>query len=240
MPGGRLTLEDRQRIAAWLREGIRCAEIARRLGRPRSTINREVARNGGPDDYRADQANKATLRRARRRAPAPGPGAPQDPDEYGRDAATVGEFTERFTALMVRTGLPPMPSRVLACLFTSDGGAFTAAELVQRLRVSPASISKAIAYLEQLELVRRERDTQGRRERYLIDDDVWYRAWSASTKSITMWADTAKHGADILGTATPAGARLRNTGQFFQLLAEDMTRAAEHRRRTFPEIIRQQ
>jgi DNA-binding transcriptional ArsR family regulator len=232
MPGGRLTLEDRRRIATWLREGFRCAEIARRLGRPRSTINREVERNGGPGAYQADRAHDATVRRARRRPPGPTTEAHQETDEYGRDPATVGEFTAQFTALMIRTGLLPMPAKVFACLFTSDAGAFTSADLVQRLQVSPASVSKAIAYLEKLQLVRRERDPTTRRERYLIDDDVWYQAWSASTRSITLWAGTAEHGADILGPATPAGARLRDTSQFFRLLAKDMTRAAEHRRQT--------
>jgi predicted transcriptional regulator len=233
MPGGRLTLDERRRIATWLGEGLRCAEIARQLARPRSTILREVARNGGPGAYRADRAHEATARRARRRIPGPAPLTPPDADSYGRDLETARGFAEEFTAMMVQTGLPPMPARVLACLFTSDTGCFTAAELVHRLRVSPASISKAIAYLEKLELVRRERDTGHRRERYLVDDDVWYRAWTASTRSITMWAETAQHGADLLGTTTPAGARLRRTSQFFRLLAGDMATAAEHRRQTF-------
>nr|WP_308250225.1 MarR family transcriptional regulator [Sphaerisporangium fuscum] len=224
-------MEDRQRIAGWLGEGLGYAVIARRLARPTSTISREVARNGGPEAYQAERAHEAAARRARRRAPtaaAPTPAA----DGYGRDVHAVCDFEEQFTAMMVRTGLPPMAARVLACLFTADSGDSTAAELVQRLAVSPASVSKAIAYLEKLELVTRKRDPERRRERYLIDDDVWYRAWSASTRSITMWARTAERGAGVLGAATPAGARLQRTGRFFQLLAEDMARAAEHRRQT--------
>src|SRR6476659_7256896 len=50
---------------------------------------------------------------------------------------------------------------------TTDAGRLTAAELVDRLRVSPASVSAAIAVLEQQELVRRERDPRGRRDRYV-------------------------------------------------------------------------
>ena len=41
-------------------------------------------------------------------------------------------------------------------------------------RVSPAPVSTAIAYLEEQELVKRERDPRGGRERYAIDDDVCY------------------------------------------------------------------
>ncbi|MEV0780065.1 helix-turn-helix domain-containing protein, partial [Streptomyces sp. NPDC050428] len=66
MPGGRLTAEDRRDIGAGLAGGLGYAEIARRLGRPTSTVSREVARNGGADGYRADRALRATERRARR------------------------------------------------------------------------------------------------------------------------------------------------------------------------------
>ena len=71
MPGRRLTSTDRQRIAAGLAQGRDFAEIAGDLGRPTSTISREVARNAGPGRYRAELAQLATVRRARRRPPAP-------------------------------------------------------------------------------------------------------------------------------------------------------------------------
>jgi hypothetical protein len=44
---------------------------------------------------------------------------------------------------MMQSGLPKMMSRVLVALYTTDAGSLTAAELVQRLQVSPASIAKA-------------------------------------------------------------------------------------------------
>lgn len=223
MPGGRLTHEDRQHIASALAEGLAYAEIARRLGRPTSTISREVARNGGSDGYRADHAHRATARRAQRGKPASSPELPAAVGAYGRDPEAVRAFVEQFATLMAQTGLSRMAARVLTCLFTTDSGTLTAAELVQRLRVSPASVSKAIGYLEELELVRRERDPQGRRERYLVDDDVWLRAWMASARKNAIWADAVQQGVDILGTATPAGARLGDMGRFFARLSDDMT-----------------
>ncbi|SPL88720.1 unnamed protein product [[Actinomadura] parvosata subsp. kistnae] len=45
---------------------------------------------------------------------------------------------------------------MLACLFTSDTGDLTVADPTQRLRVSPASISKGVGYLELISLIRRE------------------------------------------------------------------------------------
>ncbi|MGW7535995.1 helix-turn-helix domain-containing protein [Amycolatopsis sp. NPDC054798] len=222
MPGTRLTIEDRRRIAAWLADGLGYAEIARRLARPTSTISREVGRNGGPDGYEPDGAHQATLHRAHRSSAA------REPDRTDRRQADA--FVADFAAMMIETGLPSMPARVLACLLTTDSAAVTAAELVERLEVSPASISKAIAYLEKLEIVQRERHPSTRRERYLVDDEVWYRAWEASTRSITRWADTAEHGADLLGDRTAVGTRLRRAARFYRLLAEDMTTAAQRRR----------
>lgn len=229
MPGGRLTHEDRRRIATGLTDGLGYAEIARRLGRPTSTVSREVARNGGPRGYRAEHAHHATTRRARRAAPAPYETPPTDPTTradpeaaHGRDPEAVRGFVDQFAELMVHTGLPRMAARVLASLVTADSGALTAADLTHRLRVSPASVSKAVAYLERLELLRRERHASGRREAYLIDDDVWLRTWLTSARTHAMMADTAQAGADILDPGTPAGARLDHMRQFFTSLSDDM------------------
>ncbi|MER6945585.1 MarR family transcriptional regulator [Nonomuraea sp. NPDC000554] len=227
MPGGRLTYEDRQSIAAGLAERLGYAEIARRLGRPTSTISREVARNGGPGGYRADRAHQATEGRARRRRRAPSPAPQVATGGYGRDPEAVRDLEEGLTALLVQTGVPRTTARVLTCLYTTDSGSLTAAELVQRLRVSPASISMAVGYLEEQALLRRERDPGRRRERYVIDDDVWYRAFLASAQMTVMLADAARGGADVLGAATPAGARLGDMGRFLGYLGDDMVQTAE-------------
>ena len=222
MPGGRLTDQDRRQIAAGLAEGLGFAEIARRLGRPTSTVSREVARNGGAAEYRADQARTSTWRRARRRKPAFHPAAPSG-DQHGRDPRATREFTEQFVALMVQTGLPRMAARVLAALVTTDSGTLSAAELVRLLVVSPASVSKSVAYLEGLELVRREREGPRGRERYLIDDDVWLQTWMTSARTNLMLAETAQRGVEVFDPATPAGARLDHMAQFFAQLSDDMT-----------------
>jgi Helix-turn-helix domain/MarR family len=229
MPGGRLTQQDRQQIGLGLADGLAYAEIARRLGRPTSTITREVMRNGGPTAYRADLAHRATERRARRRRrPAPrGPQAP--PRANGRDAEAVRDYQERFTTALMQSGLPKMMSRVLGCLYTTDAGSLTASELVQRLQVSPASISKAIAFLESQTLVRRERDER-RRERYVVDDELWYQAMIASARSNAQLVETARQGVGILGPGTPAAARLENIARFLDFVTESLTRAAEQAR----------
>jgi hypothetical protein len=217
MPGGRLTHEDRRRIAIWLVEGLGYAEIARRLGRPTSTISREVARNSAPGGYLADGAQQAAGQRARRRRPIQATEPPAD----GRTGESVRGFVEQFATLLVGTGLPRMPAHVFVCLLVSDSGSLTSAELVRRLRVSPASVSKAIGYLEAIELVRRTQDS-GRRERYVIDDDVWLRAFKADTGAHSEVAAAARHGIEIFGSGTPAGTRLGQMARFFAWISEQM------------------
>jgi DNA-binding transcriptional ArsR family regulator len=229
MPGGRLTQQERQQIALGLADGLAYAEIARRLDRPTSTVTREVMRNGGPTGYRADLAHRATEQRAHRRKQA----APRDPKApapaYGRDPEAVREYEETFTTLLMAQGLPKMMSRVLTCLFTTDAGSLTAAELVQRLDVSPASVSKSVAFLENQGLLRRERDER-RRERYVVDNDVWFQSMMASARASFDLAQTARQGVGILGADTPAAVRLENIARFVDFVGESIARAAEQAR----------
>jgi DNA-binding transcriptional ArsR family regulator len=229
MPGGRLTQQERQRIAQGLADGLAYAEIARRLVRPTSTITREVMRNGGPTAYRPDLAHRATERRARRRRQAAPPGPDLPPQPHGRDPEAVREYEEAFTTVMVASGLPKMMARVLVCLYTSDAGSLTASELAQRLQVSPASISKAITVLESQELVRRERDER-RRDRYVVDDDIWYQSMVASVRANAQVVETARRGVAILGPGTPAAVRLENAARFLDFVGESLARAAEQAR----------
>lgn len=225
MPGGRLTQPERQQIALGLADGLAYAEIARRLDRPTSTITREVMRNGGPTAYRADLAHRATEHRARRRKQAAPRGSGAPPQPHGRDAEAVREYEEVFTTVFMQSGLPRMTARVLVSVFLSDAGSLTASELVQRLQVSPGSVSKAVAFLENQGLVRRERDER-RRERYVVDADVWYQSMLASARSTAQLAATARQGVGVLGPDTPAAARLENVARFVDFVSESIVRAA--------------
>jgi len=229
MPGGRLTQQERQQIALGVADGLAYAEIARRLDRPTSTITREVMRNGGPTGYRADLAHRATERRTHRRRPATPRGPQASAPARGRDTEAVREYEETFTTLLMQQGLPKMMARVLTCLYTTDAGSLTASELVQHLQVSPASISKAMTFLESQGLIRRERDER-RRERYTVDNDVWYQGMIAGARSNAQLAETARQGVAILGPDTPAAARLEGIARFVDFVGESMARAAEQAR----------
>ncbi|MEU0879724.1 helix-turn-helix domain-containing protein [Lentzea sp. NPDC005914] len=221
MPGKRLDEEERQLIAQFLWDGLGYSEIGRRLQRPASTIQREVARNGGHNNYRPGAAHRAAAERAMRRMPAVDD---LDIDEeaysFDRRPGKVQEFHLRLVGVFRQTGLTLTAARILAEIFMTDKGSLTATELVLRLSVSPGTISRSTSYLEELDLVRGERD--GKRMRYFLDDDLWYRAWLSSAERNSVWAHTALDGSEIFGPDTPVGARLKDMGQFFAFVVVDM------------------
>lgn len=226
MPGARLTLQERECIAAGLAEGLGYTEIAGQLARPASTVSREVSRNGGPSRYRADRAHRATATRSRRgKTTLPPQSASTSTVESDTDDA-VGAFAAQFTDLFVYDGMPRMQARVLTCLHLTDSGSLTAAELVRRLGVSPASISTAVRALEQRDLIRRERDSP-RRDRYYIDDRTWYRTTLNLARASEEKVKAARRGAEILGATTPAGLRLSEIGRYLDYLGREMVQAVE-------------
>jgi IS30 family transposase len=80
----RLSLAEREEISVGLQLGDSMTSIAGRLGRAPSTISREVASNGGAEQYRAWRANETAYERARR---------PKTPKlACGRLAAQVAEW----------------------------------------------------------------------------------------------------------------------------------------------------
>ena len=61
-----LTLTEREEISRGIASGLYLRAIANQLERSPSTISREITRNGGLEDYRASQADKAAWDRAHR------------------------------------------------------------------------------------------------------------------------------------------------------------------------------
>lgn len=228
MPGGRLTQQERQQIALGLADGLAYAEIARRLDRPTSTITREVMRNGGPTAYRAEMAHRATERRAHRRRRTTPRGA----------GTRAGSRARRRSRTRVRRDVHDRHDGLGHAHDDGPGDGLPhphrqrqphRVELAQRLQVSPASISKAITFLDSQGMVRREQGER-RRERYIVDDDVWYQSMMASARAIAQVVEVARQGVGVLGTGTPAAARLENVARFLDFVSENTRRAAEQAR----------
>ncbi|SFR23698.1 Helix-turn-helix domain-containing protein [Lentzea waywayandensis] len=221
MPGKRLDEEERQLIAQFLWDGLGYSEIGRRLQRPASTIQREVTRNGGHNSYRPGAAHRAASERAMRRMPAVDD---LDVDEeaysFDRSPGEVQEFHLRLVGVFRQTGLSLTAARILAEIFMTDKGSLSATELVLRLSVSPATVSRSTTYLQEIDLLHSERD--GKRVRYYLGEDLWYRAWLSSAQRNSVWAHTGLEGAEIFGLGTPVGARLKDMGQFFAFVVVDM------------------
>jgi DNA-binding transcriptional regulator GbsR (MarR family) len=134
----------------------------------------------------------------------------------------VSRFIERFASVLVEGGVPRMPARVFSALLVTDSGRLTAAELAELLQVSPAAISGAVRYLAQVSLITREREPGSRKDVYLLHDDQWYEAIVRREPLLTRWERAILDGIDAVGADTPAGARLRDTADFFEFLAAEM------------------
>ncbi|PJJ70891.1 MarR family protein [Diaminobutyricimonas aerilata] len=212
MAAGRLNLEDRQAIASGLAQGRSYAQIARQIGRPTSTVSREVSRNGHRD-YDAAEAHQANRRDGRKRVSA----TPASGTGDVRDA-----FISELASTLAATGMPRMAARVFARLATSATDTMTAAALVRDLGVSPASVSKSIAYLERMELVERHVEPGSRKERYRVGDDVWTRAIRADSSGHASVADVAQQGVAFFGEDSPVGIRLAHMSRFFGNLTEQL------------------
>jgi predicted transcriptional regulator len=139
-----------------------------------------------------------------------------------RDEQAVGPFIERFASVLVEAGVPPMPARVFSALLVTDSGRLTAAELTELLGASPAAISGAVRYLEQVGMIGRQREPGSRRDVYLLRNDLWYEISLGRDQVLAHWANAARDGAEILGPQTPAGRRLADSHDFFAFLRQEL------------------
>jgi DNA-binding transcriptional regulator GbsR (MarR family) len=145
-------------------------------------------------------------------------------DETARDEGEVRAFIERFASVLAETGWQRMGARVFAALLVADTGRRTVAELSEILSASPAAISGAVRYLEQLALASRERDPGTRRDVYRVDSDMWYRVALSRDRVLGRYVTSLTSGIQAVGPSTPAGERLADTRAFFAYLAAEMPR----------------
>ncbi len=95
----RLGADERFRIEAMVGVGCSVAEVARRLGRSRSAVWREVARNGGRCGYRAETAQRTAVVRARR------PRASKLVADAGLASAVAEGLAQRWSPHAIAEGL---------------------------------------------------------------------------------------------------------------------------------------
>jgi predicted transcriptional regulator len=137
-------------------------------------------------------------------------------------SGSLPEFIERFAAVLILAGFPPMPARVFVALLVADSGRMSAAELVGLLQISPAAVSGAVRYLTGLGLVQKERVPGSRREYYRMPSNPWHQIMLARNQVLIRWSALLKEGMDLVGADTPAGRRMSGHAGFFEFLAAEM------------------
>jgi predicted transcriptional regulator len=146
--------------------------------------------------------------------------------EASREAA-IARFIERMALALTESGVPRMPSRVFCRLLVNDSGKATAAELAESLQVSPAAISGAVRYLDQVGLISRARDPGERRDHYEVRDNIWYEVYGDRDRQFQQWGEVMAEGIAAVGEGTPAGERLAKTQRFFEFLRKAMPELME-------------
>jgi len=150
----------------------------------------------------------------------------------GPDDALFG-YIERFAAVLVAAGFPPMPARVFVALLVTDSGRLSAAELAAMLRISPAAVSGAVRYLIQLGLVHKERVPGSRRDYYRMPGTMWDDLIRMRDQVMGRWTALVREGIDLVGADTPAGTRMAEQAAFLEFatkeLSQILTRWQEYR-----------
>lgn len=132
------------------------------------------------------------------------------------------QFIERFTAQLTQAGFPRTPARIFVALLTADSSSLTAAELADLLQASPASVSGGARYLTQVGLITAEGEPGSRRQHYRMSPSVWQDIVRLRDRQFTRWAGELRQGVEVLGPATPAGARMTDTIRYFEFISAEM------------------
>jgi len=140
-----------------------------------------------------------------------------------RDEAALRQYVENMARVLADWGFPRMAGRVLMHLMASDSGYLTAAELAEELEVSPAAVSGAVRYLQQIGLVKRAATPGSRRDRYGLPDDAWYLGAIAKGTLFSTIAKLSDEGAAAAGgRGTPAGDRIAMMGDFYAFIQSEL------------------
>jgi DNA-binding transcriptional regulator GbsR (MarR family) len=134
---------------------------------------------------------------------------------------------ERIGGALTQAGLARLPSRVFAALLVDDDGRMTSIELASALAVSPAGVSGAVGYLEQLGMLRRERERGSRRDVYVVDDDAWHDAMMRHDQLYGPIKASLEHALSSLGPEAPAHLRLSLTREFLVFLEDEFEALGE-------------
>ncbi|GAA0809211.1 GbsR/MarR family transcriptional regulator [Spirilliplanes yamanashiensis] len=138
------------------------------------------------------------------------------------------QVIERIGLTLSGMGMPRMAARVFAAVLVSEQGRVTSAELAATLRISPAAVSQAVQYLENVGMIARDREPGRRRDHYRLLSEHWYEQMFTSRDRMLVAIEgdlTAAVGA--IGVGSAAGQRLDETRRFFAYLRGELPKLIE-------------
>lgn len=144
------------------------------------------------------------------------------------------EPAEQAAAMLTAAGMARMPARVMMALVGSPDEGYTAAELGERLGVSPAAVSGAVRYLVSMRLVQRVSRPGDRRDRYDLTDDAWQGMVTSNAPLYASLAASLEQIADENADAPLSVARARRVADFLRYLSTRMPQIVEEWRAQGP------
>ena len=145
------------------------------------------------------------------------------PDRPAEAKDPLFGYIERFAAVLVAAGFPPMPARVFVALLIADSGRLSAAELAEMLRISPAAVSGGVRYLIQLGMVHKERVPGSRRDYYRMPGNMWDDLLRIRDQVMWRWIALVREGIDLVGRDSLAGARLAEQADFLEFVSKELS-----------------
>jgi IS30 family transposase len=136
-----LTLEERCRLRGLIEMGLSISEIARRLGRHRATIHREIGRNRCASGYRPDSADRRAWARKLR-------------------GSRIGRSTRLRASVGDRLAMGWSPEQIAGRMELEGSEHTLSAESIYRHAYSPAGRRAGL-----LRLLAQRKSTRGRRRR---------------------------------------------------------------------------
>lgn len=157
----------------------------------------------------------------------------------GADDALL-HVVEHLALLLAEVGMPRMPARVFAYVLADEEDHYTARELAEGMRVSPAAISGAVRQLVQMGLLARRRLPGARSDHYEIDDhDVWASITLQRLPLLERWEAMVAVAADALPEGSRGRRRLRETQAYYHFMINQMPQIVERWRADRDQLIAQ-
>lgn len=133
-----------------------------------------------------------------------------------------------------------MPARVFAYALIDDADRYTASELAEALRVSPAAISTSVRDLVNAGLLGRQREPGDRSDTYVLyDDDIWSEIYLKRENLLEQFERVAAEGIELVGRERPGGRRLAETAAYFAFMRKEMPALVDRWREYRKEAIRE-